>query len=119
MPTNYQAQVKTSKTTPNRVARDSVAVLPSLNADAPVKPPLPGRTTGPHTVIEFPPGSTHGTALVKPESKAPRLEQARHSMMAYAFFKRLFDLVVGSILFLIALPIILIAAAAIRINTPG
>lgn len=118
MPTNYQAQVKASQTTPNRVARDSVVVLPSLNADALVKPPLPGRTTGPRTIIEFPPGSTHGPAL-KPEPKAPRLDHARRSAITYAFFKRLFDLVVGSILFLIALPIILIAAAAIRINTPG
>ena len=38
---------------------------------------------------------------------------------AYESAKRAFDLVLGSVLLIIALPLILIAAAAIRIETPG
>jgi lipopolysaccharide/colanic/teichoic acid biosynthesis glycosyltransferase len=39
--------------------------------------------------------------------------------LGYALSKRAFDLVVGSIMLVVAIPIILIAAVAIRVNTPG
>jgi lipopolysaccharide/colanic/teichoic acid biosynthesis glycosyltransferase len=47
---------------------------------------------------------------------APRGKTRR---FAYESAKRLFDLLLGSVLLIISIPIILIAAAAIRIETPG
>jgi lipopolysaccharide/colanic/teichoic acid biosynthesis glycosyltransferase len=45
--------------------------------------------------------------------------RSRTVRFAYESAKRAFDLVLGSVLLIVALPLILIAAAAIRIETPG
>jgi lipopolysaccharide/colanic/teichoic acid biosynthesis glycosyltransferase len=45
--------------------------------------------------------------------------QGRASLFAYEFSKRAFDLLLGSMLLVIAIPLILIAAVAIRLETPG
>jgi len=56
-------------------------------------------------------------AHVKPEPMAhPR---SRTMRFAYESAKRVLDLLLGSVLLIIAVPVILIAAAAIRIETPG
>src|SRR5271170_4263769 len=44
---------------------------------------------------------------------------SRRMRYAYESAKRVFDLLLGSVLLIIAIPIILIAAAAIRLETPG
>jgi lipopolysaccharide/colanic/teichoic acid biosynthesis glycosyltransferase len=45
--------------------------------------------------------------------------RAQTSRWAYDSAKRLFDLLLGSVLLILAIPVILIAAVAIRIETPG
>jgi lipopolysaccharide/colanic/teichoic acid biosynthesis glycosyltransferase len=59
---------------------------------------------------------------VEPADSEPELTLStdrRPMRSAYAFTKRLFDLLLGSVLLIIALPVILTAAAAIRAETPG
>jgi lipopolysaccharide/colanic/teichoic acid biosynthesis glycosyltransferase len=55
-------------------------------------------------------------AEVEPEILEPLSDPTRP---VYESAKRAFDLLVGSVLLIIAIPIILVAAAAIRIETPG
>jgi len=45
--------------------------------------------------------------------------RSRRMRVAYESVKRAFDLLVGSVLLIIAIPIILVAAVAIRVETPG
>ncbi len=47
------------------------------------------------------------------------ISRSRTAMVAYEPAKRAFDLLLGLILLIVAIPIILIAAAAIRIESPG
>jgi lipopolysaccharide/colanic/teichoic acid biosynthesis glycosyltransferase len=106
------------KTSPSRVPRESVAVVPSLNADVLVKPAGPSRLSAPHSLLEFP--------AVKDAATPPKIDSMpamkardKKASLAYAVAKRAFDVLLGSVLFLIAVPIILIAAIVIRVNTPG
>jgi lipopolysaccharide/colanic/teichoic acid biosynthesis glycosyltransferase len=43
----------------------------------------------------------------------------RTSVFAYRLAKRTFDVVLGTTLLIVAMPVVIVAAAAIRINTPG
>jgi lipopolysaccharide/colanic/teichoic acid biosynthesis glycosyltransferase len=106
MSTKSQVQVKvTPKTKPSRLAGNSVSLTPALNKDAAVSKPGSSR-----------PRSVPGIA------PAPATVPTRRDMMVefgYLAGKRIFDLVVGSFLLMVAMPIVLIAAIAIRMNTPG
>jgi lipopolysaccharide/colanic/teichoic acid biosynthesis glycosyltransferase len=121
MPTNYQAQVKmTPKTKANRVVADSVALAPSLSNDAIAKQANSPRLRGPQKILDYP-ASELKSATNEPAKGSPfvRKQGSRTAAVTYALAKRLFDLVLGFVLFLIAVPIVLIAALAIRVNTPG
>jgi lipopolysaccharide/colanic/teichoic acid biosynthesis glycosyltransferase len=56
---------------------------------------------------------------VRLETKSILIPQRRTTWSAYEAGKRAFDLLLSSVLLIIAAPIILIAAVAIRIETPG
>jgi lipopolysaccharide/colanic/teichoic acid biosynthesis glycosyltransferase len=117
MPTNYQAQVKmTPKTKASRVVRDSVALAPSLKSDAVAKQASSNRIRGSQLFREYSPSELK-SATNAPQSA--RTRRSRTSLSVYALGKRVFDLVLGSALFVIALPIVAVAALAIRVNTPG
>jgi len=121
MPTNYQAQVKmTPKTKANRVAGDSVALTPSLSNDAVAKQANSPILRGPQKFLDYPTSEIKGATNEPTKgSLLVRKQGSRTAAVTYAVAKRLFDLVLGSVLFLIAVPIVLIAALAIRVNTPG
>ena len=59
----------------------------------------------------------------RPDGQAPSIlnlrKVSRGRTVAYLIAKRAFDLVVGTVLLIIAAPIVLAAALAIRIDTPG
>lgn len=105
MPTKYQAQVKmTPKAKPSSVRTDAVA-LPATTASNDTlakrpKPPSLRPVTSPDARVATP----------------PKQENAR---LGYEVSKRALDIVGGSMLLVIAIPLILIAAAAIRIETKG
>jgi len=114
MPTNYQAQVKmTPETKPTRVARDSVALAPGLSSDSQAKQASSQGVRGPQKFLDYP------VAEPKIVSLPTRNRGSRMAVFAAAAGKRAFDLVLGSMLLVVAIPIILTAAAAIRVNTPG
>jgi lipopolysaccharide/colanic/teichoic acid biosynthesis glycosyltransferase len=74
---------------------------------------------GPQRVRQFAPLEAKNEPF---QHEAPRWSRSRGDRVrafSYALSKRAFDLVLGSILLVVAIPIILIAAAAIRVNTPG
>jgi lipopolysaccharide/colanic/teichoic acid biosynthesis glycosyltransferase len=94
----------------------------SLEDDAAFAPPpravpQPGR--GPQHFSEHPvtslsrvePAHLEPESILDPESRTVR--------SAYESAKRVFDFLLGLVLLIIAMPIIVIAAAAIRIETPG
>ncbi|HEY3658141.1 MAG TPA: sugar transferase [Steroidobacteraceae bacterium] len=115
MPTNYRAQVKM---TPKQELRDAVVIAP-LRDDPVVErasTPLRGR----QLVRQLAPIEAKNEPFE--HSDTPRWSQSRGARMrslGYALSKRAFDLILGSILLVIAVPIILVAAVAIRVNTPG
>jgi lipopolysaccharide/colanic/teichoic acid biosynthesis glycosyltransferase len=121
MPTNYQAQVKmTPKTKASRVARDSVALTPSLGTDAVAKQVTSGKLGGSEKFREYSASDSKGAAHEPGRTPHSALgRQTRTADFRYALAKRSFDLVLGSVLFVVAVPIVLVAAAAIRVNTPG
>src|ERR1700677_2179909 len=70
----------------------------------------------------FPSQPVTNLSRVEPAHLEPELilnPGSRTMRLAYESAKRLFDLLVGSVLLIIALPMILAAAAAIRFETPG
>jgi lipopolysaccharide/colanic/teichoic acid biosynthesis glycosyltransferase len=121
MPTNYQAQVKmTPKTKANRVARDSVALAPGLSNDAVAKSVSSARLRGAQPFREY--SAPELKEATNESAKSPPTQQARITRTetyGSVLLKRVFDLALGTLLFVIALPIVLVAAVAIRVNTPG
>jgi lipopolysaccharide/colanic/teichoic acid biosynthesis glycosyltransferase len=64
----------------------------------------------------------HATAVPQIDTPPAESEVDSHRRpmrLIYDLTKRIFDLLVGSVLLIVAIPIILIAAVAIRIETPG
>ena len=99
-----------------------MALAPALSPDAIAKHGTTSRPRAPQKRPDFPtPEMTAPLAEPVPTSEVRSRSslQRRAAALAYALGKRVFDLVLGSLLFMIAVPIILIAAVAIRINTPG
>jgi lipopolysaccharide/colanic/teichoic acid biosynthesis glycosyltransferase len=115
MPTNNQAQVKMSaKLKASHVHTDGVAFAPGLGKESTSKQgsPLPRRDG--HKFANFLPYDANG---IPPSRRIGA--RARVAAILYAGAKRVFDLTLGLLLLLIAMPVVLIAAVAIRINTPG
>jgi len=101
---------------PNDLLENGAAFAPQARA----APPRGPQHTSEHPVTNPVPVTSLprvGPAQLEPES----ILNPRSRMMRFAYesAKRAFDLVLGSVLLIIALPLILIAAAAIRIETPG
>jgi lipopolysaccharide/colanic/teichoic acid biosynthesis glycosyltransferase len=101
---------------PDRLLEGSPVFAPQARA-APLRGPQhfsEHTVTNPVPVTSFlrvEPVHLEPESILNPRSRAMR--------SAYEPAKRAFDLLLGSLLLIIALPIILIAAAAIRIETPG
>jgi lipopolysaccharide/colanic/teichoic acid biosynthesis glycosyltransferase len=88
------------------------------SAFAPQAPAMPLR--GPQHFSDHP--APNSLSRVEPSHLEPESipnPRSRAMRSAYESAKRAFDLLVGSILLIIAVPIILVAAAAIRFETPG
>lgn len=98
LPTDYKAVIETDFAPFDRTIPPRTTQQPSSEVPAPA-------------VSRIEPAHMQVEAVADPRRKIRRL--------AYESAKRLFDLSLGSILLIISIPIILIAAAAIRIETPG
>jgi lipopolysaccharide/colanic/teichoic acid biosynthesis glycosyltransferase len=121
MPTNYRAQAKmTPKQEASSARRDAVAIAALRRDDVLAERTRPAPAKGPHMVRASSATEAKNEPFElnnPPRSISRRRTRAR--AIGYAVSKRAFDLLLGSALLLIAAPIILIAAIAIRINTPG
>lgn len=114
MRTDYRAQVKvTPNQQPGPGHRDAAAIISRRHGDSFVK--------GPHTVVRE--SSATEAKSEAFESKLAKRSILNHRTRAgeigYAVAKRAFDLILGSTLLVIAVPIILLTAVVIRIDTPG
>jgi lipopolysaccharide/colanic/teichoic acid biosynthesis glycosyltransferase len=119
MPTNYQTQVKMTPTnSSSRVELDSVPLAPS--ADGVPAPITAKRHTSPN-VLGYPPAERRQatTETKQAVEQSARAAGRRADSRGYAFSKRLFDITLGSVMFVVAVPIVLVAAAVIRFNSPG
>jgi lipopolysaccharide/colanic/teichoic acid biosynthesis glycosyltransferase len=114
MSTKYQVQVKVApKSKADAPLRESVGLAPALNKD-------PGASRG----VRMPPRGSQKIMDARMSeandvSWSTSQKRSRVAEAGYAVAKRVFDLVLGSILLIIAVPIILVAAIAIRVNSPG
>jgi lipopolysaccharide/colanic/teichoic acid biosynthesis glycosyltransferase len=113
MPNNLQAQVKTNtEATPSHLRRDAVVLKTTARHDSLANHVVPAPAP-PLAPLKYP--------VSKPQSETlpsePKVSRGRE--VAYSIVKRCFDIVAGSILLLIATPVILLAAAAIRFETKG
>jgi lipopolysaccharide/colanic/teichoic acid biosynthesis glycosyltransferase len=121
MSTNFQAQVKVHpQQQTNCATADSLASRPGSDKEPIAIPVASAKFRRTHSLVD----------CNVPETGAARSPSigAAHSArgtanvqsgLVYAFSKRTIDLVLGTMSLIIATPIILIAAAAIRLNTPG
>lgn len=115
MVSNYRAQVKmTPKTQASHVARDERASAARLHGDVVTNQAAvrPIRT------------ASHYLDRSMTEKKAAEMGVVAVAgrtdiSSGYLIAKRAFDISLGLVLLLIAMPVVLIAALAIRINTPG
>jgi lipopolysaccharide/colanic/teichoic acid biosynthesis glycosyltransferase len=111
MPTKYQAQVKmTPKAKPSQMRPESatpadVARNPTI-ARRPISGAFPPLQSVAQTAYEAPKAGAHGNV-------------AAASSKAYAAAKRSIDLLGGSVLLVLSVPVILFAAAIIRLETKG
>jgi lipopolysaccharide/colanic/teichoic acid biosynthesis glycosyltransferase len=113
MPTKYQAQVTmTTKVKPSQVVTEAVAHTVPLRSGA------AARRARSAQVLPLKPYAYSSAKSQNDTIFASRTE-ARTSGFAYKAAKRVFDLIFGLILLIIAMPIILLAAVAIRVETRG
>lgn len=125
MPKNLRAQVKPMpKPDPSRLTRESVSVGTGLKADVIAKPAPAGAPTGRKTEpawrVEFPASAPIDAGIAgRAQPPDSGVIHAARPTAGYEFFKRAIDLGLGSLLVVISVPIVLVAASAIRINTPG
>lgn len=113
MPTNSKAQVKmTPKTQARSVSRSPAAFAPGLKAESTISEPGPIRVTSQSTAQSSMPEFRERL----PASTVGRRETAG---LGYLFAKRTLDLMLGSILLIVAFPIVMVAAIAIRLDTHG
>jgi lipopolysaccharide/colanic/teichoic acid biosynthesis glycosyltransferase len=114
MPNNYHARVEmTPKMQARHSSREAVSISPVLKADTVAQQADPGNVLGPRLFRDYP------IAEPKGSDDSRHLYWVPNESLIYRCMKRLFDMTLGTILLLIAMPIVLIAAVAIRIDTPG
>ena len=118
MPTQYQARVTVaSKVGTSSIRRDAAGLAPTAGSVSLAQPPRPVSLRSPK------PQSLKSIDCLSTESQNDtqflRATEARSTGKVYEVVKRVYDLVLGFILLLIATPVILIAAVAIRIETKG
>jgi lipopolysaccharide/colanic/teichoic acid biosynthesis glycosyltransferase len=113
MPTKYQTQVTmTTKAKPSQVSRDAVTKSATSRTEA-----IEQRTKSAQVV----PLKAHTYSSAQSQSHilfAP-ISTRRTPGLLYYGAKRIFDLILGLIFLIIATPIILLAAVAIRVETKG
>jgi lipopolysaccharide/colanic/teichoic acid biosynthesis glycosyltransferase len=118
MQTNPQARVKISpQANTARPDIDCAVVSPSLELDAVAKHSVPIRRQAlagpvPRPTPDLP-------TDLKPVDHLAATPSFKAMGRGYAFSKRAFDIVVGSAMFMVALPIVLAAALVIRVDSPG
>jgi len=117
MMSNSRAKAEASiALSPNNLLETGTVVAPQARAT-----PLRGPQLFSEHAVTHPVPVT-GFSRVEPAQLEPESilnPRSRTMRSAYESGKRAFDLLLGSVLLIIAVPIILIAAAAIRIETPG
>ena len=110
MPTNFQAQAKMTPNTQVTRLKDAPQLVPGSKKDS----------TGQHAISTLhAPRASSELSLPETRPLAAPLVESPVRIRTYAFVKRTFDLVLGLALLAFATPIVLVAAIAIRINTPG
>jgi lipopolysaccharide/colanic/teichoic acid biosynthesis glycosyltransferase len=121
MPTNYRAQVKmTPKQQTSPARRDAAAITPLRRDDSFVERTRPVPVRVPRIVRESSATEAKNETFERNNPQRSVLgRRTRARAVGYAVSKRAFDLVLGSALLVIAVPIISVAAVAIRVNTPG
>jgi lipopolysaccharide/colanic/teichoic acid biosynthesis glycosyltransferase len=97
---------------PDRPIEDGSSFAPQARAMQP-------RGRGPQHISEHPVTSLSRVEPAHLEPEPILTPRSRTMRSAYESAKRAFDLLLGSVLLVVAIPIILIAAAAIRFETPG
>src|SRR6266852_5960182 len=113
MPTKYQAQVMTPKAKPSHVRREAATLAQNASKDA-VAERLKSATLQP---LKTPKDSSSAAGHKKWRQPPTSIGRARIMLREAA--KRIFDFTVGLALLIVATPIILIAALAIRLETKG
>jgi lipopolysaccharide/colanic/teichoic acid biosynthesis glycosyltransferase len=113
MPTKYQAQVTmTTKVKPRQVPREAVALTATARNDAVSQRAKPAAV---HPLKQH----NYSSAESQNDSRFTPASVSGTKGVVYEAAKRSFDLFFGLILLIIATPIILLAAVAIRIETKG
>jgi lipopolysaccharide/colanic/teichoic acid biosynthesis glycosyltransferase len=113
MPTKYQAQVTmTTKVKPSQIVTEAVAHTAPLRSGAAAQRARSAQVV-PLKPQNYSSAKSQNDALFVPVSKA------RITGLVYEAAKRVFDFILGLILLIIATPIILLAAVAIRVETKG
>jgi lipopolysaccharide/colanic/teichoic acid biosynthesis glycosyltransferase len=113
MPTKYQAQVTmTTKVKPSQVVTEAVAHTVPLRSGAAAQRARSAQVLPlkPHNYL---PAKSQSDTLLAPVS------DSRIAGLVYEAGKRVFDFFLGLVLLVIAAPIILLAAVAIRVETTG
>ncbi len=113
MPTKYQAQVTmTTKVKPSQVPREATALTATARSQG------IARRTKSAQVVPLKPHSYSSAKSQNDASVAP-VSHGPTGVLVYEAAKRVLDFVLGLILLIIATPIILLAAVAIRVETKG
>jgi lipopolysaccharide/colanic/teichoic acid biosynthesis glycosyltransferase len=113
MPTKYQAQVMmTYKVKPSHVRREAASLAPTVSNDA-----VTARLKATLQPVKSPRDSSSAAAHEEWRHLPTAVSRARTLLSGTA--KRIFDFIVGLALLIVATPIILIAALAIRLETKG
>jgi lipopolysaccharide/colanic/teichoic acid biosynthesis glycosyltransferase len=113
MPTKYHAQVTmTTKAKPSQVSREAVALTATARHGT-----IAQRAKSAQVVPLKP--QNYSSAKSQNDTVFAPASKARTTGLAYEAAKRVFDFILGLTLLIIATPIILLAAVAIRVETKG
>jgi len=112
MTSNFRANAEVKiAPPPNLSVTDGVEFAPQARATAALRKAQNFSERPVTSFLRVDPAQLETELIPSPRSRAMRL--------FYEAAKRVFDLLLGSVLLIIAIPLILIAAAAIRLETPG
>jgi lipopolysaccharide/colanic/teichoic acid biosynthesis glycosyltransferase len=114
MPTKFQTQAKTKlKAAPNELRKETVALTPTRGQGSIAKQPG-------HTHARLPQSSVqYLSSEPQNEPRFVRHPENRAMRVLYQPVKRGYDFLLGLVLLVVATPVILIAAAAIRLESHG